>query len=98
MFINGLFYGLMSLILIGVGFLLGRKRSDEERKELYCRGYDHAGAIMIKDSTVTLEDVNILGCKTDDEEGGAIYIDGGSLTYRGGSISGCESADDGGAI
>ncbi len=63
-----------------------------------CRGYDHAGAIMIKDSTVTLEDVNILGCKTDDEEGGAIYIDGGTLTYRGGSISGCESADDGGAI
>ena len=42
MFINGLFYGLMSLILIGVGFLLGSKRSDEERRELYCRGYDHA--------------------------------------------------------
>lgn len=42
MFINGLFYGIMSLALIGFGFLLGDKKSDEERKELYCRGYDHA--------------------------------------------------------
>lgn len=46
MFINGLFYGVMSLVLIGVGFLLGSKKSDEERRETYCRGYDYAVADM----------------------------------------------------
>lgn len=42
MFLRGLFDGIMSLALIGFGFFLGNTRSDKERKEFYCRGYDHA--------------------------------------------------------
>jgi hypothetical protein len=42
MFINGLFYGIMCIALIGFGFFLGNRKSEEEREEFYCRGYDHA--------------------------------------------------------
>lgn len=42
MFLKGLFDGIMCLALIGFGFFLGDKKSEEERKELYRHGYDHA--------------------------------------------------------
>ena len=63
-----------------------------------CRGYNHAGALMIKDGKVYLENVDIIGCRSDDDEGGAIYIDEGALEYIGGSVRNCSAPDDGGGI
>ena len=63
-----------------------------------CRGYDHAGALMIKGGNVTLENVDIIGCKSDDDEGGAIYIDEGALEYIGGFVRNCSAPDNGGGI
>lgn len=54
MFIDGLFYGIMCIALIGFGFFLGNKKSDDEREELYCRGYDRA-----------VDDMKNLGCYYD---------------------------------
>ena len=66
-----------------------------------CLANEMGGGIYMKNekSTLTLINTDILGCKTNDEEGGAIHQKEGKVTWTGGSASGCSAdSDDGGAI
>ncbi|MCR4646309.1 MAG: RICIN domain-containing protein [Oscillospiraceae bacterium] len=64
-----------------------------------CRAYDYAGAIAVYGDTTTLENVTIVGCKVDDNEGGAINIlHDARLDFYGGRVEGCQADEDGGAI
>ena len=66
-----------------------------------CLANEMGGGIYMKnkESTLKLTNVDILGCKANDEEGGAIHQDSGNVSWIGGSAVGCSApSDDGGAI
>lgn len=67
----------------------------------YCRAHDWGGGIYLEDddNRLNCENVNILFCTSDDDQGGGVYQDHGETHWVGGKISNCRaSKDDGGGF
>ena len=63
-----------------------------------CRAYDYGGAIYMEDTgnVLTCDNVSVIGCKADDNQGGGVYQDEGETNWIGGSIVNCRAVDDDG--
>ena len=67
----------------------------------FCRAYDYGGGIYLEDddNKLTCENVNMLACTADDNQGGGVYQDHGETHWVGGSIRNCRaSVDNGGGF
>ena len=64
----------------------------------YCRALDWGGGIYLEDDNNRLdcENVNILFCTSDGDQGGGVYQDHGETHWVGGKISNCRVAKDNG--
>ena len=64
----------------------------------YCRALDWGGGIYLEDDNNRLdcENVNILFCTSDGDQGGGVYQDHGETHWVGGKISNCRAAKDNG--
>ena len=66
-----------------------------------CHALDYGGAIYMEDegNRLTCENVDILRCKADENQGGGVYQDHGETNWNGGSIVVCgANEDDGGGF
>ena len=63
-----------------------------------CRAADYGGAIYIEDANnrLTCENVNIITCKADENQGGGVYQYGGETNWIGGKIENCRAGEDSG--
>lgn len=63
-----------------------------------CRALDYGGAIYMEDegNRLTCENVDIVSCTADENQGGGVYQDYGETTWVGGSIKNCHTGDDDG--
>lgn len=61
-----------------------------------CRAYDYGGGVFLdeEDNRLTCENVNILACTADDNQGGAVYQDHGETHWVGGRTSNCRADKD----
>ena len=67
----------------------------------YCRALDWGGAIYLEDDNNLLkcENVNMLYCTSDSDQGGGVYQDHGETYWVGGRIANCHAGkDDGGCF
>ena len=64
----------------------------------FCRAYDFGGGIYLEDNDnkLTCENVDILACTADDNQGGGVYQDHGETHWVGGSIKSCRAGEDNG--
>ncbi|MBP5208228.1 MAG: right-handed parallel beta-helix repeat-containing protein, partial [Clostridia bacterium] len=63
-----------------------------------CRAVDYGGAIYMETdgNRLTCENVDIISCTADENQGGGVYQDYGETTWIGGSIKNCHTGDDDG--
>ena len=63
-----------------------------------CHTLDYGGAIYMEDegNRLTCENVDILFCSADENQGGGVYQDQGETNWIGGSIVSCAAGDDDG--
>ena len=63
-----------------------------------CRAMDYGGAIYMEDAgnRLTCENVDILRCSADENQGGGVYQDEGETNWIGGRIANCSANDDNG--
>jgi predicted outer membrane repeat protein len=64
----------------------------------FCRAYDYGGGIYLEDddNRLSCENVNMLSCTADDNQGGGVYQDYGETNWVGGSIKNCRASKDNG--
>ena len=64
----------------------------------FCRAFDFGGGIYLEDDNnrLTCENVNILTCTADDNQGGGVYQDHGETHWVGGNIKNCRAGEDNG--
>lgn len=62
----------------------------------FCRAFDFGGGIYLEDDNnrLTCENVNILTCTADDNQGGGVYQDHGETHWVGGNIKNCRAGKD----
>lgn len=63
-----------------------------------CRAYDYGGGVFLDedDNRLNCENVDILACSADDNQGGAVYQDHGETHWVGGRMSNCRAGEDNG--
>lgn len=61
-----------------------------------CRAYDYGGGVFLddEDNRLNCENVVILACSADDNQGGAVYQDHGETRWVGGKMSNCRANKD----
>ncbi len=64
----------------------------------FCHAYDYGGGIYLEDddNRLNCENVDMLACTADDNQGGAVYQDHGETCWIGGSIKNCRASEDNG--
>ena len=64
----------------------------------FCRAYDYGGGIYLEDddNRLNCENVNMLTCTADNNQGGGVYQDYGETNWVGGSIKNCRAGEDNG--
>ena len=63
-----------------------------------CRAYDYGGGIYLEDNDnrLSCENVDMVSCTADDNQGGGVYQDHGETNWVGGCIKNCRAGEDNG--